>query len=386
MKRIILLLVPVFILAGCNNKEKISVDGVVSSKAKGTIYLSRVDVDRSVFIDSAKIRRNGHFHFNINSKNTDFYQLGISNNDFITLLAVPGEKISLSFPGKTLYERYIVSGSEGSQKLQYLDIKLAETKKKLDSISSEYSKATGKSGLENARAALQNDYFNLMKEQRKSNIEFIINNITSLASIKAIYQKLDPQTYVLYEPRDLQYMKIVTDSLKKYYTESKHVKALVSDFEKEMSQMYTNQLEQMTKDLPQVKLDPTLADINGRKIALSSLKGKYVLLTFWSVLSQDCITENLQFKEIYKLYNKKGFEIYQINLDDNEANWKAAVKFDELPWISTREDFNIKPGNAALFNVRSLPSNFLFGKDGTILASNLHGRQLLIKLEQLFNN
>ena len=81
-----------------------------------------------------------------------------------------------------------------------------------------------------------------------------------------------------------------------------------------------------------------LKNIDGKRIALSSLKGKYVLLTFWSFRSKECIAENLQLKEFYKLYNNKGFEIYQINLDENEADWKAAVKFDELPWISTRED------------------------------------------------
>ncbi len=88
------------------------------------------------------------------------------------------------------------------------------------------------------------------------------------------------------------------------------------------------------------------------------MKGKYVLLTFWSVQSKDCIEENLQLKEIYKLYHKKGFEIYQINLDENEAAWRSAVKFDELPWINTREDDPKDPKNAILFNVKSLPSNY----------------------------
>jgi peroxiredoxin len=141
----------------------------------------------------------------------------------------------------------------------------------------------------------------------------------------------------------------------------------------------------MTKSLPETKLDPVLPDINGKKVALSSLKGKYVLLTFWSAKNNDCVQENLQFKELYKLYNKKGFEIYQINLDESEADWKAAVRFDELPWISTREEDLSNPKNAILFNVKSLPSNYLFDKSGKLIAVNLHGRTLALKLEQLFN-
>ena len=127
--------------------------------------------------------------------------------------------------------------------------------------------------------------------------------------------------------------------------------------------MYATQIEQIAKSMPQTKLDPDLKNIDGKRIALSSLKGKYVLLTFWSVKSRDCIEENLQLKEFYKLYNKKGFEIYQINLDENESEWKAAVKFDELPWISTREDDPADPKNAILFNVKSVPANYLYDKE-----------------------
>jgi len=152
-----------------------------------------------------------------------------------------------------------------------------------------------------------------------------------------------------------------------------------------MNQMYVSQIEQITKDLPLTKLDPNLKNTEGKRIALSSLKGKYVLLTFWSVHSSDCIQENLQLKEYYKMYSKKGFEIYQINLDENEADWKTAVKFDELQWVNTREDDPANPKNAIIFNVKSLPTNYLFDKESKIIASNLHGKFLQLKLEQLFN-
>lgn len=96
--------------------------------------------------------------------------------------------------------------------------------------------------------------------------------------------------------------------------------------------------------------------------------------------------KNLQLKDLYKTYNKKGFEIYQINLDEDEEKWKNAVRFDELPWISTREDDPRKPENAMLFNVQALPANYLFDRDGNIIGSNLHGKSLQIRLNQLFNN
>jgi thiol-disulfide isomerase/thioredoxin len=152
-----------------------------------------------------------------------------------------------------------------------------------------------------------------------------------------------------------------------------------------MNQMYVNQLGRIANTIPQTNLDPDLKTTTGKRISLSSLKGKYVLLTFWSVRSNDCIADNLQLKEVYKLYNKKGFEIYQINLDENETDWKSAVNFDELPWINTREDDPLNPKNAVIFNVKSLPANFLFDKEGKIIAKNLHGKSLQLKLDQIFN-
>ena len=208
----------------------------------------------------------------------------------------------------------------------------------------------------------------------------------SLSAIKAVYQKIDDDTYVLYESRDLQYLKILSDSLGKYYPKSNHTKALLNNFSKEMNQFYARQLEQLSSSLPEIKLDPDLKDINGKRIKLSSIKGKYVLLTFWSVESRECIAENLQLKEFYRTFNKKGFEIYQINLDKNEDAWKNAVRFDELPWINTREDDPSNPVNARLYNVQSLPANYLYDPQGTIVARNIHGRTLQLKLNQLFNN
>lgn len=385
MKRIIFLLTLVIIITGCNHKKQFSVNGVIKDSKTKYIYLNKLDVDTPILIDSAKISRKGSFRFKVKATGPDFYQLGFSTTNFITLLAEPGERINLLFNGKDLFENYSVKGSAGSAKLQVLDLFLAETKRKLDSLSTLYTKASHEPGFDVRGPLLDAEFKDLVKAQRKNNIVFIINNINSLASIKALYQKINPQTYVLYDQHDLQYLKIVSDSLTRHYPNSKQVQALARDFKKELNQMLFSQIEQISKNLPNTVLDPDLVNIAGKRVSLSSLKGKYVLLTFWSAQSKDCIEENLQLKEFYKLYNKKGFEIYQINLDENEEQWRAAVRFDELPWINTREDNPKDPKNALLFNVKTLPANYLFDKESKIIASNLHGKELQLKLDQLFN-
>lgn len=369
---------------GCKNRNVFTVRGSIDQEGYEYIKISRLDVDRPTLIDSARIRNNGKFKFRVESDYTDFYQLGFSGSNFITLLAEPGEKIKITFNSAFLPNEFQVEGSEGTEKIKILDYDLSVTKRRLDSLGTLYSNASEEPGFDSIGPGLEKQFNNVIKEQRNKNIAFVINNLTSLASIKALYQKIDENTYVLNDLRDLQYLKIVNDSLTKYYPDSKHVQALSRDFTNEMNQLYANRLQAIAKNLPEVKLDPDLTSVNGKRIALSSLKGRYVLLTFWSVRSPECMNENRQLKEIYKKYKNQGFEIYQINIDHDESEWRSTVKFEELPWISVREDDTNELPNARIFNVKSVPANYLFDKEGKIIATNLHGRALQIKLSQIF--
>ena len=370
----------------CAKKTSFKITGSIPEKDSGYVYINRLELNFPILIDSAKINKNGSFQIKIKASFPDFYQVALNVENFITLLAQPGEKINLNFSGIQLFDNYTVEGSEESEKIRYLDQSLIDTKKRLDSLSTVYEKASSEPEFATKGPELENMFNNIVAQQRMKNIEFILNNLASIASIKAIYQRIDPDTYVLYDPRDLQYMKLASDTLRKYYPNSKHVQALIRDFDNELSIFNSNQISAMAEQAESIKLNPALKNTEGRTISLESLRGKYVLLTFWSARSQACTEENTELKQFYNRYNKRGFEIYQINLDVDEDLWKAAVKYDELPWINVREDDPANPVIAQFFNVRELPANYLFDKQGEIIGSNLHGRTLRIKLEQLFGN
>jgi thiol-disulfide isomerase/thioredoxin len=384
--RFVFFSISLILLVGCTDKNSITIDGNLKNKGRNKIYLDRIDVDTYLRIDSAGIKNNGHFKFRFKAAEPEFYQLSLTGSDFIVLLAEPGEKIKLTFIGNNLYENYEIQGSDGSQKIKMLDMTLADTKRKIDSLKLIYNNASKSPGSDKKEQLINDEYLKLLKEQRNKNIAFIIGNLNSFASIKALYQRIDEKTYVLYDPHDLQFLKLVSDSLNHHFPKSKQAKTLKKNFEKEMNQMFLNQIEQVARNVPATKLDPNLKDINGTRIALSSLKGKVVLLTFWESSSEDCLAENLTLKELYNTYKSSGFEIYQVNLDENEADWRQAVKFDELPWISVREDDPQAPVNVRLYNVKTLPANYLYDKNGVIIGSNLHGRILQIKLAQIFGN
>jgi peroxiredoxin len=259
-----------------------------------------------------------------------------------------------------------------------------KTQKKLDSLTNLFNELKNKPGFDTISKRLNEAYLKIENEQRNFNIRFVLENLNSLTSIKALYQKFDENTYVLYKNRDLQYLKIVSDSLQKIYPESKHTKALVADLEKGLNRYNQLRINQIIENMPKTALDVQLPDINGDTITLLSNRGKYVLLSFWSTASEACLKENLVFKSLYKKYNRKGFEIYQICVDNDIAKWEKAVKFDELPWISVIDTDPEKSGVVRMFNIQSVPFNYMFDKEGNIIGKDLHGRFLSIKMNQLF--
>jgi len=383
MKKLFILLLIAVTAAGCKNKANLYIKGTFSGKAPATLILERNDIDKYVVIDTAKIRKN-KFSFKTRITEPEFFQVRTGKDDFITLLAHPGDNISLSFNGTPLVDNYTVKGSKESEQLRELDLRLIQTHNSLDSIRKAYQSLSG-TELAVKGPALENKYVAAVNRQRMHNIKFILENIRSMASIKALYQRIDENTYVLYQPRDLQYLKIVSDSLNAAYPESKNVKALTADVKNELNQMYVNKLSKIAESKSAVKLDPALINFKGERVRLSSLRGKYVLLSFFSTESEDCIKENEQLRSLWNRYHAKGFEIYQISLDTDINRWLSYIKFEEIPWVSVIEDDPSNPQVATSMAITAVPSNFLIDKEGNIINSNLHGRNLNIMMDQLFN-
>jgi thiol-disulfide isomerase/thioredoxin len=383
MKKFVWVLFVAAALAGCGEDDKVVIKGSFGEGQDGVVYLDQSDVDRSTVIDSAVIKRN-RFKFSTALTGPEFLQVRLNNNDFVGLLVSPGEEIILDFGSSPLVMNYTVSGSSGSELVRGLDQYLFATKVKLDSLTKLYT------GLSDEKLAVQGPglekaYVDAVEAQRKHNIEFILDNITSLASIKALYQRIDENTYVLYQPRDLQFLKIVSDSLSVKYPVSKHVRALKENVTSELNRMYIDRLTSMATEVNPARTDPVLPDPQGKMIRLSSLRGKYVLVTFWATTSEDCLAELSALKSIYSLYHSKGLEIYQVSLDADATRWRNVVKFEEIPWISVREEDPGNPAYAMAMNISRVPSNLLFDPEGNIINTNLFGRNLQIRMDQLFN-
>lgn len=132
--------------------------------------------------------------------------------------------------------------------------------------------------------------------------------------------------------------------------------------------------------------DFTQNDVNGKPIKLSDFKGKYVLLDFWASWCAPCRRENPNVKEAYSKYKNQGFEILGVSLDKENAKaaWIKAIADDQMTWKQVSDLKGWSNEVAMLYSVKAIPTNFLIDPQGKIIAKDLRGQSLQIKLKEIF--
>jgi thiol-disulfide isomerase/thioredoxin len=133
---------------------------------------------------------------------------------------------------------------------------------------------------------------------------------------------------------------------------------------------------------PEIKL----ATPAGPDLALSSLRGKYVLIDFWASWCGPCRRENPNVVKTYAAYKDKGFEIFGVSLDQDRAAWLKAIETDKLVWKHVSDLKYWSSAGAQAYQVNSIPQTFLLYREGRIIAKGLRGAALDQYLAQLFKD
>jgi peroxiredoxin len=377
MKKVIFLFC-ILGLVACN-RDRVKISGRILNADKQVLHLDEVNVYDSKALDSVVLKSDGRFSFTYESHEAGFFQLRLAKDQLIVLFPEPGEHIKIKADLKDMNSSLSIEGSPSSEEITVLIHKLNKARASLDSISALFDKAQ----TDSVRIKLNEAYRDILNSHRKYSISYILSHYKSLSSLYALYQQYQTGGYVFYKTSDLQFFRIVSDSLKKYHPGSKHVAALKA-YTDNMIGRYNSQMlirsAQKSSSLPEIRLP----DMAGDTVNLADFSGKYVLLCFWVSGDQNSVRQNLELKKVYPGFRNKGFEIVQVSLDNSVEAWKRAVRYDELPWVSlidTRYPNSIIAGN---YNITSIPTNYLISKDNlTILAKNLTPAELKDKLNDL---
>lgn len=130
---------------------------------------------------------------------------------------------------------------------------------------------------------------------------------------------------------------------------------------------------------PEIKL----MDFNNKEYSTEDLKGKLVLIQFWSSKCAHCRKYNKELVKNYldykdqEFYNGDGFEVFSISLDTNIDDWKLAIKQDSLIWpYHVNDHKGWTTDLKTKFDFNKTPTFILVDKDGVIIAKNIIGASL----------
>ena len=383
VKKILLSVLAIVTLFSCSRKDQMKISGDIQNASKQKVYLEQLNVDQSVVVDSTETNRKGQFSFKREVTTPTFYNVRIGKNAFVTLLGEPDMHIQLKGNLEDLNNNYWVDGSEGSLWLKMLNYQLNRTRQTMDSLRNAYNALPEGNAYDSIRVHLETEWDTITGRQIKFSKDFILKHAVSPASYYALYQKFDNDNFILTPEENLHSYKIVASALKAMFPESQYTKAILKHLDLIKKNDNILRLQQLIANsetmLPEIKLPNS----EGDTIALSSLKGKFVVLDFSVLGGADGRAYAAEMKKVYDKFRNRGVRIYQVCLDQNRLAWQRLVKQYGITWDCVWDADALQSRIARRWNIRTVPANFIINPKYEIVGKDLTGRRLEDRLNDL---
>lgn len=375
MRNSIIASAAILLIAGaCSSSSKEqTVSGKIDNAEGQQVTLIGFPKGQADTLGTKTLTADGEFSFNVNGGNLAFYTLNVGEDASVVLAFDSTESPRVTANFTEIKKDYQIANSKDSKAIRdsYVESYYYETS--LDSLMKELQEAA-KQGLDAERVDLSSKY-NEMRIAYKDHLTGTIDaDSTSVANF-SVLQRLNAD-------QDWPYFIKVRNGLDSrlkgnpFYDQLANNIAQVENQKKSESAFSTGVLAP----------DIVLPSPEGKEIALSSLRGNYVLIDFWASWCKPCRIENPNVVKMYQKYADDNFEIFGVSLDKDRAKWIEAIAVDNLTWPQVSDLGFWNSAAAQLYNVRSIPYTVLLDPDGKIIATKLRGAALEAQMESIFGH
>ncbi len=364
MKNLLIFLA--LLLLGSCQQTNVTISGRLVGTNSQVVTLERFAATPQSPIDSVTLEENGAYTLTLAeaASQPELYTLRCGT-ERIPLLLQAGDRVEVSAIGNITHN-YTVQGSEESALLREFYQRYAAGIQELDRLSIRYARVEAHQR-EEAREAYTEAFRRIKREQ----LRFVVEHKSSLAALYALYQRLPGDPHLFNAESDVIYYRTVAEGLRESYPDSRYLTMLENDIARMESQ------QDLLSNVREISFpDLEMNDMYGQKHRLSDLVGQVILLDFWSAAAGNSNVLNAELKELYSACHEQGFEIYQVAIDRSKPLWINTIQEQMLPWISVSDLQGENSLACRLYQVVKLPSNFLFDREGNIVARDLYGDDL----------
>ena len=361
MKKYAFLALAVLGMVSCSEK-KFHVEGSITNAKDSVLYLENISLMGPEVIDSVRLDADGQFSLAGEAQQApEFYRLRISDQ-IISLSIDSTETITVKAAYPQMASQYEVSGSENCSKIKELALRQMQLQQRVMAVSRNESLTVEQAN--DSILAMVNHYKDEVKR------EYIFPDPSKPYAYFALFQALG--NMLIFNPRnnpdDIKVFAAVATSWDTYWPDAERGKNLHNIAIEGMRNVRTIEANQAkTIDPSKIQtagvIEIALNDNKGNVRKLTDLKGQVVLLDFHVFDQKDSPARILALRELYNKYHAKGFEIYQVSLDNDEHFWKQQTA--ALPWISVRTDES-NNDFLTVYNIQTLPEFFLIDRGNNL--------------------
>ena len=365
------LIVLLFVLISCQNKnEKINeiklTVNYIGEIEVGEVRLQKVSSAYSIELYKSENFNNNKIVFDISILESTLFRLDILGKESIDLI-LNNTDVNVNVDNSSSEFKYTIEGSYDTDVLNNVRKIISNYKYDIRQINQKFIKAS------------QDKNYKLVNELRS---DADILKIDFEKYLKNYLRTVDNSLAVIITSDYLDIDNNISfwDSTLTKYRDNFSYNSYFKSFEKKVNKIKSVSIGSVAPEV-------ILSDTTGKDIALSSLRGKYVLLDFWAGWCGPCRMENPNILKNYLKYKDKGFEVYQVSLDRSRSDWVNAIKKDNLIWYNVSDLKYFQSEAATIYNIDRIPKGFLLDPNGVIIAKDteLRGNRLGEKLNEIFN-